>query len=298
MEKQGNQIEYNKFEKINIYLTGYGPFMGIKKNPAEIVSNYLFDIKDRLNTEFTSILYNQIFEVNTEYVDQNINKLFNIIEKNNTDKKVLHIIVSFGVATNRHVNTIETLAHNYISDLFKNQKIDKTKPDRFYSKNPTKKIAKGIRNLKQVECKFSNNAGTYLCNYMYYSTLNKYLNNDNVCSFFIHIPRFEHFNLDKHEKYFRNFISILEDLYIIGKDEKKNKILNYTINDEEDEYIDDCDKMKRKKEKEEKEKKENIKINNKEKEKDSLNKNEKEFEKDNEEDKEKENEKEDKKEEK
>jgi len=257
MEKQEKQIEYNKFEKINIYLTGYGPFDSIKVNPAEQVANYLYENKDKLNTKHTSILYNQIFEVKTEYVDQNKDKLFQFIQKNNTDKKTLHIIVSFGVAQNRLVNTIETLAQNYIYDLIKDQKIDKTKPDRFYSKNPAKKIAKGIRNLKEVECKFSNNAGTYLCNYMYYTTLTKYLNDDNVCSFFIHVPSIEHYGLDKHEKYFRNFISILEDLYIIGNEEKRNKILNYTINDEEDEHIDSWEKKKREKKKEKKKKKKN-----------------------------------------
>ena len=292
MEKQGNQIEYNKFEKINIYITGYGPFLSVKKNPAEIVSNYLFENKEKLNTKFTTILYKQIFEVKTEYVDQNIDKLFNFIEKNNTDKKVLHIVVSFGVAENRLVNTIETLAKNYIYDLMKDQKIDREKPDRFYSKNPAKKISKGIRNLKEVECKFSNDAGTYLCNYMYYTTLTKCLNDDNVCSFFIHVPKIENYDLNKHEKYFRNFISILEDLYITGNEEKRNKILNYEINDEEDEHIDEWNKKKKKKKEKEKEKEKKKEEKEKEKEEEKEEK-EKEKEKKKEE---KEKEKEEKKE--
>ena len=63
----------------------------------------------------------------TENVDENINKLFNYIEKNKTDNNTLHIIVSFGVAQNRKVNTIETLAHNYISDLIKSKIIDESR---------------------------------------------------------------------------------------------------------------------------------------------------------------------------
>ena len=53
----------------------------------------------------------------------------------------MHIIVSFGVAQNREVNAIETLAQNYVYDLVKDKKIDGTKPDKIYSKNPVNNIA-------------------------------------------------------------------------------------------------------------------------------------------------------------
>jgi pyroglutamyl-peptidase len=252
MENQdcNKKIEYNKFEKINIYLTGYGPFQTIKENPAEIVSTYIFDNKDKLNTSNTSILYIQIFEVTTQNVDENINKLFNFVEKNkNTDKNTLHIIVSFGVAQNRLVNTIETLAQNYIYDLIKDQKINESNPDNFYSKNPVKNIVKGIQKMNDVQCKYSNDAGTYLCNYMYYTTLAKYLDDENVCSFFIHIPTLENYDLNRHEKFFRNFINVLEDLYIKGNEEKRKKIFEYEINEEEDEHIDGWNRKKKKNEK-------------------------------------------------
>ena len=252
MENQdcNKKIEYNKFEKINIYLTGYGPFQTIKENPAEKVSTYIFDNKDKLNTSNTSILYIQIFEVTTQNVDENINKLFNFVEKNkNTDKNTLHIIVSFGVAQNRLVNTIETLAQNYIYDLIKDQKIHESNPDNFYSKNPVKNIVKGIQKMNDVQCKFSNDAGTYLCNYMYYTTLAKYLDDENVCSFFIHIPTLENYDLNRHEKFFRNFINVLEDLYIKGNEEKRKKIFEYEINEEEDEHIDGWNRKKKKNEK-------------------------------------------------
>ena len=124
MEKQENKIEFNKFEKINIYLTGYVPFRTVKENPAEKVSTFLFVNKEHLNTKYTSILYNQIFEVKTKYVDNNICKIFNFIDKNNTDKKTLHVLISFGVAENRLINTIETLGQNYIYDLIVDKKID------------------------------------------------------------------------------------------------------------------------------------------------------------------------------
>ena len=247
MENQDNKIKFNQFEKINIYLTGYTKFQTIKENPAEKVANFLFENKDKLTTKNTSILYNQIFEVNTDDVDKNIDKLFNFVEKNRIEKeKTLHIIVSFGVAQNRLVNTIETLGQNYIYDLIKDKKIEEEKPDKIYSKNPVKNIVKGIQKLNNIKCKFSNNAGTYLCNYIYYISLTKYLNDDNVCSFFIHVPKLENYDLNMHEQFFMNFISILEDLYILGNEEKKNKIMNYEINEEEDEHIDEWNKKRNK----------------------------------------------------
>ena len=89
-----NSISYNIYDKINIYLTGYGPFLTVKENPAEKVSNYIFQNNSKLNTQYTSILYNQIFEVKTEYVDNNISKLFNFIKKfdniEESKKKILN----------------------------------------------------------------------------------------------------------------------------------------------------------------------------------------------------------------
>jgi len=247
MEIQNIKIEYNKFNKINIYLTGYSVFEGIQENPAEIISKYFFENKDKINTKYTTILYNQIFEVNTEYVDKNIDKLFSFINEKNNDINTLHIIISFGVAQNRKVNTIETLAQNYIYDLIKDEKINKSCPDIFFSKNPVKSIVKGIQHLNEVDCKFSNNAGTYLCNYIYYKTLTHYLKNDHICSFFIHVPLFENYSLEKQCKFFKNFIIVLEDLYIKGNEEKRKNIIKYEINEEEDEHIDEWNKKKKEK---------------------------------------------------
>ena len=52
----------------------------------------------------------------------------------------------------------------------------------------------------------------------------------------------KNYDLNKQEIFFKNFISVLEDLYIIGNEDKRNKILAYQINDEEDEHIDEWNK--------------------------------------------------------
>ena len=241
--KTENDISYNIYDKLNIYLTGYGPFMTIKENPAEKVSSYIFQNYSKLNTQTTNILYNQIFEVKTDYVDNNISKLFDIIKKyeNNEedkDKNILHIIISIGVAENRKVNTLEIRGKNYIYDRIVDKIIDENKPEYYYSKTPIKYIIKGIQNFNNSECKYSNDAGTYLCNYMYFTTLSKCFDEKNMCSFFLHIPTLNNYSIEKQEIFFKNFIDVLESLYLKGNEEKRKKILEYEIK-EEDEHIDE-----------------------------------------------------------
>ena len=248
-----NSIQYNIYDKINIYLTGYGPFLTIKENPAEKVANYIFQNNSKLNTQYTSILYNQIFEVKTEYVDTHIFKLFNFIKKfdnlEENKEKILNIIISIGVAENRKVDTLETRATNYIYDRIVDKKIDENKPDNYYSKNPIKHIIKAIQEFKNSECKFSNDAGTYLCNYMYFTTSTKCFDEKNICSFFLHIPLLENYSMDKQENFFRNLINVLESLYVKGNEEKRKRILELKINEEEDEHMDEWNKKKKKEKK-------------------------------------------------
>ena len=241
--KTENDISYNIYDKLNIYLTGYGPFMTIKENPAEKVSSYIFQNYSKLNTQTTNILYNQIFEVKTDYVDNNISKLFDIIKKyendeEDKDKNILHIIISIGVAENRKVNTLEIRGKNYIYDRIVDKIIDENKPEYYYSKTPIKYIIKGIQNFNNSECKYSNDAGTYLCNYMYFTTLSKCFDEKNMCSFFLHIPTLNNYSIEKQEIFFKNFIDVLESLYLKRKEEKRKKILEYEIK-EEDEHIDE-----------------------------------------------------------
>ena len=241
--KTENDISYNIYDKLNIYLTGYGPFMTIKENPAEKVSSYIFQNYSKLNTQTTNILYNQIFEVKTDYVDNNISKLFDIIKKyendeEDKDKNILHIIISIGVAENRKVNTLEIRGKNYIYVRIVDKIIDENKPEYYYSKTPIKYIIKGIQNFNNSECKYSNDAGTYLCNYMYFTTLSKCFDEKNMCSFFLHIPTLNNYSIEKQEIFFKNFIDVLESLYLKGNEEKRKKILEYEIK-EEDEHIDE-----------------------------------------------------------
>ena len=141
------------------------------------------------------------------------------------------------------MNTLEIKKKNHIYDDIVDKKIDENKPEFFYSKTPIKYIIKGIQNFKNSECKFSNDAGTYLCNYMYFTTSNKCFDEKNICSFFLHVPLLSNYSMEKQEIFFKNFIDVLESLYLKGNEEKRKQILEFNI-EEEDEHIDEWNKKK------------------------------------------------------
>ena len=236
-------IDLNKFSNINIYLTGYGPFQEIKENPAQLVVEDLFKNKSKFETEKTKILYSQIFEVKTEYVDENKKKVFDLIKENNTSKDTLHIIISYGVADNRKNISIETLCENYIYDLKKDEIINENNPKYLYSKAAVKTLVKGINKTNDFYCKYSCNAGTYLCNYMYYSTINNYKNDDNVMSLFVHIPNINNCSIEENEKFFKNLIHSLEICYLKGNEKECEELINIP-NKIEDMIVDKWEKNK------------------------------------------------------
>ena len=52
------------------------------------------------------------------------------------------------------------------------------------------------------------------------------------------MPLLENYSMEKQEIFFKNFIDIMESLYLKGNEEKTKKILEYEIN-KEDEHIDE-----------------------------------------------------------
>ena len=92
---------------------------------------------------------------------------------------------------------------------------------------------------------------------MYFTTLTKCLNEKHLCSFFLHVPLLENYSMEKQENFFRNLIDTFEGLYLKGNEEKRKKILELEIDEENDEHIDEWNKKD--KEKEEKKEKEDNK---------------------------------------
>ena len=76
-KSEKNQIKY---KKLKVFLTGYLGFMGIKDNPTEKLVKTIIDKKDLFNKEKIEIVNHKIFEVATDYVDNNIHSFYKEIE--------------------------------------------------------------------------------------------------------------------------------------------------------------------------------------------------------------------------
>lgn len=203
-----------KYSKIKIFLTGYGPFDIFKENPAQAVVETIFNKKEEIETENTKIIDKEIFEVKVDYVKEHLPLFFNKIDKDNNDPTLLNIIIHYGLADIRKVITVEKRAENFIYDLIIKEKIDKDFPNEFiYSKIDIDSIVE-IANKANVDCKPSEDAGTYLCNYILFSSLKYYQQIDNVMSTFIHIPLLANCSLDYNILFFKQLVKSLETFYL------------------------------------------------------------------------------------
>src|SRR5690349_4404454 len=88
--------EEKLFKKINLFLTGYGPFMSVTESPSQKLVESIFEEKLNLeNDNKLELKFNEIFEVDCDYVSNNITKCYDIITQCNEDH--MNLILHFGV---------------------------------------------------------------------------------------------------------------------------------------------------------------------------------------------------------
>lgn len=207
-------MEEKKFKKIRLFLTGYLGFCGISDNPTETLVKEIIKNKSEYESDSLEIVNHQIFEVSTKYVDKNIPDFYSKI-KNEKDSKTLHLIVHFGLYAGITKPQIETTAQNFIRDEFQRQPICKEQGNCLLSKLPTQVLVQNMNCTKNCpNCNVSNDAGTYLCNYMFYKSLKNSQQKDNVVSTFIHIPQFTNCSLEEDLKFFGVFLDNVKKVYL------------------------------------------------------------------------------------
>ena len=204
-----------KFSKIKIFLTGFGPFLTVTNNPAEIVTTTLFEKKSELDTQYTTLIHKEIFEVSVKGVNTLFPSFFEFVKKHSTKENELSILVHYGVSKSIAMAQLEERGQNYINDHADNNKViePKAEAEYIYSNLNVDEIVTKLKE-KDILCSKSNSAGVYLCNYIYYTSLKHTKSLENIKSLFIHIPIFDNFSLEQNINFFKEFISVLEELYI------------------------------------------------------------------------------------
>lgn len=202
-----------KNKKLKIFLTGYLGFQGIQQNPTELLVKEIFNQKEKFTKENIELADFKIFTVTTDYVDKNIHLIYDQI--NQEEKDTIFLIVHFGLYADSKIPQIETKAVNFIHDEYKKQIICDKDGKCFLTKLNAENIVDDLNKTADCpNCKVSCDAGTYLCNYIYYTSLKKYQNAENVLVTFIHIPLFETFSMENDLNLFGKFLDNVSKKYL------------------------------------------------------------------------------------
>ena len=116
------------------------------------------------------------------------------LESNNYDYVIL-----LGLAQGRKSISCELVALNYMKAsipdndgvIYDGEFIDKNSENALFTKLNIKKLVKDLNNI-QIDTTLSSNAGTYVCNRIYYHTLNNLSK-----TIFIHLPTYDELPLEK-----------------------------------------------------------------------------------------------------
>lgn len=160
--------------KQKVILTGFGPFGEVKENPTQKLIELL---KNEMQNELYQFF---ILPVSYEYCSEWSSK--------NIDSNT-SLVVHFGVAANSKLIRIERTAKNLIGS---SNDVDGTSGQGKISESDSTIIQTGIDVPELVdslcssgmECEVSDDAGDYLCNYIFFKSLQ--VKSDQVL--FVHVP--------------------------------------------------------------------------------------------------------------
>jgi pyroglutamyl-peptidase len=168
---------------VRVLITGFGPFPGAPFNPSAILAKAL---ARRRRPAFAALDRTvHIFETTYGSVDRELPKL--LAQKPD-------IVLMFGVAGRRRQLCVESRARNALSVLFpdacgyrpQQSAINRGKPPALTGNAPFARLL-GAARTRTGASRLSRDAGRYLCNYLYWRTL-EHLWQDEPLVQFIHIP--------------------------------------------------------------------------------------------------------------
>jgi pyroglutamyl-peptidase len=167
---------------MNILITSFGPFKNISENPSNQI---MLEIKKSNDLQF-------LFPVKINYTTLKVSWRFIDRFVKSMSKQKYDLIIHLGVATNNTLMKIELNANNYFKgiDIFGEEAKYRIIPESI-NQLTTKldiNLINEIVNQNSNELVLSNNAGSYICNYLYFKSLEINFLISNVL--FIHVADF------------------------------------------------------------------------------------------------------------
>lgn len=188
------------FEK-KIHITGFGSFGNVSKNPTEILMGKL---KEMIQEKSLKNVSCQVLQVKTEIVNQ----YFEDIKECSPNDIFLH----FGVDASSQNIALECRAKNQIKEFKECLKIDGKKESEYQKRtklNIEDLCEKLNSKLDHQISEISDDAGTYLCNYIYFKSL-EFSEKNGTNSLFIHVPHQDTMDIEKQYevlKYILNYFN-------------------------------------------------------------------------------------------
>ncbi|KAF2077819.1 hypothetical protein CYY_000864 [Polysphondylium violaceum] len=184
---------------MKIYLTGFGKFNGVEDNPStHIINNIKEYIKDK--TVKFDLQNVKVLEVSAEATKQFIQSIDEEIDPN---EKILFL--HLGVNSTSNTFALEKCGWNEAT--FRCPDECGWKPEKELIVNdstllknetnlPLESISQSMVSLNHSVC-ISNDPGRFICNYLYFYSLECLKNRKNSKSLFVHIPPFSSIPMNK-----------------------------------------------------------------------------------------------------
>ncbi|MBW7876910.1 MAG: pyroglutamyl-peptidase I [Candidatus Cloacimonetes bacterium] len=165
---------------MNIILSGFEPF---GENPVNPSSELILAVREnpipghRIHTLILPVIWNQVWE-----------PMLSALDNLKPD-----LVIAFGLKSGSDCITLETRAHNWNREIKDNSgetslgKIENSSPEYINSTLPLQLYFQKLKN-QNIPVSYSNDAGGYLCNHLFYRIQSHLLNNSSVASGFIHLP--------------------------------------------------------------------------------------------------------------
>ncbi|MBC8014026.1 MAG: pyroglutamyl-peptidase I [Methyloceanibacter sp.] len=168
-----------------VLLTGFGPFPGVAQNPSAWLAETLAE--QRPSPEFDSELHASILPTEWETVSALMPRLYETLQP--------HVMIHFGLSERAKAFRIERSAHNRAARradakgaLPLRPVIRLEGPDRFDTELPADALAAHLKTCGLAAIT-SRLAGRYLCNFLYYHSLDWARRQKSACLvLFVHIP--------------------------------------------------------------------------------------------------------------
>ena len=204
-----------KYKNIKLYITGYGIFEGVSENPSELLVKKIEENKEKICSQLGKGIefhHSEIFKVAIQEVKEKTKEIYSKLSQNLNDQDEMQLIIHFGVHSGSKNICLESQCVNKFSGADVdgctiNGKINKDDIDSYKCKLDLSLIHSEIEKSHKVA--ISNDAGDYLCNFVYYLSCTQWHNEKNVFPIFIHIPDLKTINL---EDIFLCFVGFLESV--------------------------------------------------------------------------------------